>query len=153
MLELLLKLPFVDKKGTYRYISKLLFVCKTAFLLALGTGARSSELHALSRDPSLGTSVVEPHSGLVTLTIFTRPGFVAKNEDPQAEKVPFIIPSLAHMFGPNDAERLLCPVRALNIYRTMTPNGPYPAGNDLLLRHPSPDVSTKSSVVAVWIKR
>ena len=53
VLDQLLKPPFVGQDGTDRTISKLLFVYKTAFLLSLATGARSSKLHALSRDPRL----------------------------------------------------------------------------------------------------
>ena len=153
VLDQLLKPPFVGQDGTDRTISKLLFVYKTAFLLSLATRARSSELHALSRDPRLCTLEVEAHSGRQTLTIYTQPGFVATNEDPQAARVPRVIPSLAHMYGRHYVERGLCPVWAINIYRAMTPNGPYPVGNDLLLQLPTPTVSMKSSVVAVWIKK
>ena len=57
------------------------------------------------------------------------------------------------MYGRHDTERFLCPIRTVNIYRTMTPDGPYPVGNDIILRHPTPTVSTKKSVVALWIKK
>ena len=90
------------------------------------------------------------------LSVFKRglgPGFVATNENPQTARVPRVILSLAHMYGRHYLERGLCPVWAINIYRAMTPNGPYPVGNDLLLHLPTPTVSMKSSVVAVWIKK
>jgi len=64
-----------------------------------------------------------------------------------------VIPSLSHMYNRHDVEHFLCPVRAVNIYRAMTPNGPYPAENDLFFRHPTPTVSTKESVIVMWIKQ
>ena len=153
VLEQLMKPPFIDSKGTDHGITKLLYAYKLAFLLGMATGARSSELHALSRDPRLCKITLDKDTGKQTLTVYTRPGFVRKNELPQAERVPFVIPSLKHMVGPNEKERFLCPVRAVLVYRARTPDGAYPADNELLLRHPTPGVSTKSSVIALWIRK
>ena len=57
------------------------------------------------------------------------------------------------MFGPDEKERFLCPVRAVIVYKSRTPDGAYAAGDHTLLCHPSPGVTTKKSVVALWIRQ
>ena len=153
VLEQLMKPPFIDSKGSDLGIPKLLYAYKLAFLLGMATVARSSELHTLSRDPRLCKFSSDKDTGQQTLTVFTRPGFVLKNEHPQAKRVPFVIPSLKHMVGPNEKEQFLCPVRAVLVYRSRTPDGAYPTGNDILLRHPTPGINTKSGVVALWMRK
>ena len=111
-------------------------------MLALATGARVSEAHALSRDKRLCKFVQDSHSDKVTLTVHTRPDFYAKNEKPQETKVPFVIKSLKHMFGKRDKERFLCPTRAVTVYISKRPDGPYPVSNTTMYT-PSSDTWNK----------
>ena len=81
---------------------------KTLFLLALASGARMSEIAALSRDPGFvkflpsGEALLSPHLK-----------FLAKNEDPQDRWGPWKIVPL-----PQDPS--LCPVSALQTYLSRT---------------------------------
>ena len=81
---------------------------KTLFLIALASGARLSEMAALSRDK--GFAVFLP-SGEVSLS--PHPKFLAKNEDPQNRWAPWKILPL-----PQDLS--LCPVEALRSYLSRT---------------------------------
>ena len=77
---------------------------KTLFLLALASGARLSELDALSREPGFvrtlpsGEMLLSPH-----------PSFLAKNEDPQHRWQPWKITPLKQ-------DPSLCPVKTLQDY-------------------------------------
>lgn len=77
---------------------------KTVFLLALASGRRRSELHALS------FSDVQFSEHSVSLSTF--PGFLAKNQLPSVPSSPIDIPALEG----EDSNPLLCPVRAIRIY-------------------------------------
>lgn len=77
---------------------------KTVFLLALASGRRRSEIHALS------CSEVQFSGDSVSLGMF--PGFLAKNQLPSVLTSPIVIPSLVG----EDVNFLLCPVRALKTY-------------------------------------
>lgn len=82
---------------------------KTVFLLALASGHRRSELHALVRSRVSHTA----NWGHVTL----KPAltFLAKNQDPAATAeafAPVVIPAIEG----SAQDRLLCPVRALRIF-------------------------------------
>ena len=81
---------------------------KTLFLLALASGARLSELAALSRDKGFVTFLP---SGEVSLS--PHPKFLAKNEDPQNRWSPWKIIPL-----PQDPS--LCPVEVLRAYLQRT---------------------------------
>ena len=81
---------------------------KTLFLVALASGARVSELAALSRDKGF---VKFLPSGEVSLS--PHPKFMAKNEDPVHRWKPWIIVPL-----PQDPS--LCPVRCLENYLERT---------------------------------
>ena len=81
---------------------------KTLFLLALASGARVSELSALSRDSGFITFET---GGEVSLSPHAK--FLAKNEDPQNRWKPWKITPL-----PQD--RSLCPVEALKEYLSRT---------------------------------
>lgn len=79
---------------------------KTVFLIALASGHRRSELHALSRERVSHT----PDWSHVTLK--PDPSFLAKNQDPAstvAAFAPVVIPALPE-------QSVLCPVRALKVY-------------------------------------
>jgi len=89
---------------------------KTAFLLLLATGGRSSEIHALEY------SSLKFHEGYHFLTVEPIPEFKAKNQgisiDPNLQyyKIPALAPTLDRALP----DRTLCPVRATKIYRART---------------------------------
>ena len=113
VLKGLMKPPFVIR-GTDKNISLELLSYKTALLLALATGARGSELVALSRaSHNLEFSTLV--SGAKHASIRMVPKFIPQNQRPEIIPEPMKFPGIAHLF-PNEPERLLCPVRALGLY-------------------------------------
>lgn len=89
---------------------------KTAFLLTLASAKRRSEIHALSVEE--GHLRFNTSDGSVSL--LCQPGFLAKTQLPSVAPTPFSIPSLSRSCGRDDADRLLCPVRALKFYLART---------------------------------
>ena len=79
---------------------------KTVFLIAFASGRRRSEVHAFS--------VTDVQFSDQSVTFFTFPGFLAKNQLPSVLSPAICIPALK---GQGDTP-LLCPVRALRIYLT-----------------------------------
>ena len=108
-----MKLPFAIN-GTDRHISLELLSYKTAFLVALASGARGSELVALSR-ASHNLEFTTLASGVKQVSIRMVPKFIPKNQRPEIIPEPIKFPGIAHLF-PNELERLFCPVRALGLY-------------------------------------
>ncbi len=87
---------------------------KTVFLLAMASGRRCSELHALAIDDH----IVFSRSGA---TLHFRPGFLSKNERCDFVSSPLFIPYLCPSFtAVSRHERLGCPVRALRWYLDKT---------------------------------
>ena len=113
VLKGLMKPPFAIN-GTDRHISLELLSYKTAFLVALASGARGSELVALSR-ASHNLEFITLASGAKHVSIRMVPKFIPKNQRPEIIPEPIKFPGMAHLF-PNEPERLLCPVRALGLY-------------------------------------
>ena len=113
VLKGLMKPPFAIN-GTDRNISLELLSYKTAFLVALATGARGSELVALSR-ASHNLEFTTLASGAKHASIRMVPKFIPKNQRPEIIPEPMKFPGMAHLF-PNEPERLLCPVRAPGLY-------------------------------------
>ena len=108
-----MKPPFTIR-GWDKNISLELLSYKTAFLVALDTGARGSELVALSRaSHNLEYSTLA--SGAKHASIRMVPKFIPKNQRPEIIPEPMKFPGIAHLF-PNEPERLICPVRALSLY-------------------------------------
>ena len=95
--------------------SKFHVTIKTAFLLALATAKRCSEIHALAMDSHLRFNQSD---GLISLILKT--GFLAKNQLPSVIPDPIIVPSLARICKREHLDRLLCPVRSLKFYLKMT---------------------------------
>ena len=96
--------------------SKLHVTLKTAFLLALATAKRCSEIHALAMDShhlSFNQS-----DGSVSLIVQT--GLLTKNQLLSVKPDPIIVPSLARICKREHLDRLLCPVRSLKFYLNMT---------------------------------
>ena len=148
VLRSLLRKPFVDDSGSDKGISLQWFTRKTAFLVALASGARASEIHALSRDPDLLVKEQLPQNG-VSLRLQVYPGFIPKNLMPSQVPKPWVIPSLAHLF-PDEQEKLLCPVRAINYYLRRT-NTLTDAGGRLFI-HYNPRVGhTRATHISQWL--
>ena len=72
-------------------------------------------MHALS---GLSSDISFERDGSVTLLIL--PEFLAKNQVPGSSSPSIRIPALTRILGPDDADRLLCPVRALKFYLDRT---------------------------------
>ena len=83
----------------------------TLFLMALATGSRISELHALARSDEL---IEFSEEGV---TLYPNPDFLAKNEDPQFRRNPLFIARLKDERGGNHP---LCPVHNLSLYLDST---------------------------------
>ena len=96
--------------------SKLHVTLKTAFLLALATAKRCSEIHALAMDSH--HLRFNQSDGSVSLIVQT--GFLAKNQLPSVKPDSIIVPSLACICKRIHLDRLLCPVRSLKFYLKMT---------------------------------
>ena len=85
---------------------------KTVFLIAMASGRRSSELHALA----IGKYVV---FGKLGVTLYFCPGFLAKNERSNFTATPLFLPSLNPQSSQR-RDRLNCPVRILRWYLDRT---------------------------------
>ena len=123
-------------KATLKYVT-----LKAAFLLALASGRRCSELHAVSKSASVFTN-----NGA---TLFLRPDFLAKNERSTFRHSPLFLPSIGQ--GSSIAEdRLWCPVRALQHYlgRTQTLRG---AHDRLFITHAEPHGPAAKQTLARWL--
>ena len=89
---------------------------KVAFLIALASGRRRSEVHALSGDPDH----VRFTRGSKQVSLYFVADFMPKNLRPDEPQGFIVIPSLSQEVGRDDEERLLCPIRALCAYRNRT---------------------------------
>jgi hypothetical protein len=90
---------------------------KTAFLLALASGRRRSELSALSFE--VGCT----QWGDQVAYLKTRVGFMAKRLVASRDRSVIVIPALSQLVGTHPEareERFLCPLRALKWYRQRT---------------------------------
>ena len=96
--------------------SKLHVTIKTAFLLALATAKRCSEIHALAMDSH--HLRFNQSDGSVSFIVQT--GFLAKNQFPSVKPDPIVIPNLARTCKRENADRLLCSIRSLKFYLEMT---------------------------------
>ena len=92
--------------------SKFHVTIKTAFLLALATAKRCSEIHALAMDTQ--HLRFNQSDGSVSLIL------KSKNQLPSVKPDPIVVPSLARICKWEHTDRLLCPVRALKFYLKMT---------------------------------
>ena len=106
---------------------------KTLFLLALATAQRVGEIQALSHRVSWQGQ---------DLLVSYLPEFIAKT-DTEVHPTPreFRIKSLTNLLGPEDEDRLLCPVRALNYYLHRTASDTRPRNLFLAVKCPSQPMS------------
>ena len=89
---------------------------KTVFLIALASGRRRSEVHALSCLPSC----LRWSRDFSAVSLVTDPAFLAKNQVPGFSPEPIRIPSLSSVVGSSGNDSLLCPCRALRFYLDKT---------------------------------
>lgn len=152
VLSQMMKPPFVQgAKPSDRRIPLNILLYKTTFLLALASGARRGELHALSRKFPAFQVMKDKTSAELTAVLRPVPGFLAKTQLPQQKGLQFQIPGMTHLV-PGEPERLLCPVRALQIYVKRTNDPEFLQGRERLLLHYNPKVmTTKASHVSQWI--
>ena len=113
VLKGLMKPPF-NVDGSDKNIFLELLSYKTAFLVALATGARGSELVALSTaDHNLNFSRLP--SGARHVSIRLVPKYIPKNARLDTIPKPLEYPGISHLFS-RDPEKLLCPVWTLGLY-------------------------------------
>ena len=145
VLKGLMKPPFAIR-DTDKNISLELLSYKTAFLVALATGARGSELIALSRaSHNLEFSTLA--SGAKHASIRMVPKFIPKNQWPETILEPMKFPGIAHLF-PNEPERLLCPVRALGLYIVRSAERAQDDSQEKLFVHFNP--TTQMFIYDIW---
>lgn len=93
-------------------LSFTLLTYKTAFLVALASGRRASEITNLS---GLREEVSQEPNGTFCLKFL--PEFLAKNQKPSEEAPIIRIKPLSQKVDPNHEDVSLCPVKALKAYR------------------------------------
>jgi len=114
---------------------------KTCFLIAITSGRRCSELHALT----IGSSIVFSRAGV---TLYFNPGFLAKNERNGFSASPLFLPVLSR--SDDRAKRINCPVRALHWYidKTKTIRSKV---NQLFITSRSPYKAAAKATMANWL--
>ena len=116
---------------------------KTTFLLALATGKRVSELHALSRQQDY---IVKRTDG--ALILHCNPLFLAKTQLPDMRPKPIVLLPLK----PGEVGDLsLCPVRAVNCYLQETNSVSH--SDRLLLRWAGKKTQIFPQTLSSWIRR
>ena len=147
VLKGLMKPPFAIN-GTDRHILELLSY-KTAFLVALATGARGSELVALSR-ASHNLEFTTLTSGAKQVSIRMVPKFIPQNQRPEIIPEPIKFPGMTHLF-PNEPERLLCPVRALGLYIVKSADRAQDDSQEKLFVHFNPATQMFTTHFRRWV--
>ncbi len=123
---------------------------KTAFLVALASAKRTSELWAFSANVAYGHE-------LKSATLTFVPGFMAKTYRPgrpETDVLPVTFPALAPTCGYDMPERNLCPVRALRYYTKETKVGVNPErSKKLFIAHKSGHSGDiVKTTISGWIK-
>lgn len=120
--------------------------CKTAFLVALASGRRCSEIHALKN-----SSFAREPDGSISLRFI--PEFIAKNQPAGLPSPPIFIKPLEPLLCDDDEDRTLCPVRALKTYKERTKFLRSPAKRRLFVSFRSSKMSDISCpTISRWIK-
>ena len=114
---------------------------KTATLVALASGRRCSEIHALS------AATMRFSEANVSLSF--RPDFVAKNETRTYQHSNLVLPRISANSSVA-ADRLWCPARALYYYKLKTASV-RGATDNLFLTHAFPHNAASKSSIARWI--
>ena len=122
---------------------------KTAFLVALATGARGSESVALSRAAhNLDFTTLDSGAKQVSIRMFTK--FIPKNQRPDLIPKFLEFPGIAHLF-PKDLERPLCPLRALGLYLIRSAERANKDPQERLFVHFSPDTQLFTAHLRRWV--
>ena len=125
-----------------------LLTWKTVFLLALASGRRRSELHALAFDRILWKDYFS------SMLLGVIPSFLAKTQLASSPALTMEIPALTSSLGPNlqeDAKN--CPVRAVRLYMKRTTH--LRKNRKLLFIPYAPNSAKEISVASIsfWIKK
>ena len=144
VLNCLLKDPFepLDKAHIK------LVTWKTVFLLALASGKRRGELHALS----FNSLAYSPQGDTAHFKVI--PSFMAKTQLVGSSSLSFSIPSLSTVLGPGmEEDNLLCPIRALKIYVARTQR--IRENKSLLFVSYKPGFTKdiRSATISFWLKK
>lgn len=150
VLDSFLKSPYIDELGSDRTIPLRQLTTKTAFLVALACSRRRSEIHAFSRNSALLRQEKNQNSGEHIVTIHTSPGFLAKKQEARALYPEVTLRSIAHLYPTSLRDRLLCPVRTLNIYLERTKTWANP--KSLLFVNPIEGRNMTASSLSSWLK-
>ncbi|XP_069122369.1 uncharacterized protein [Argopecten irradians] len=121
---------------------------KTVFLLALASGRRRSDIHALS----VHSSCLRWARDSSAVTLLTDPAFLAKNQVPGFSPDPIRIPSLTVSVESEENDQLLCPCRALRFYLDKTRGGRGTRSRSRLflpIKQGQQDISSQS--ISRWI--
>ena len=119
---------------------------KTAFLIALASGRRCSEIHALAIK-GLATET----DGSISIKFV--PEFLAKNQPVNFHSKPIVIKALAHHLCPDDEDITLCPVRSLKAYLKRTKILRSPAKRRLFVSYKESKRSDLTiASISRWIK-
>ena len=114
MLQQLTKALFEPLKETFLK----LLTFKTVFLLALGSGKCTSEIHAWQNKN------IRHQADWSKVSLYPSPSFLSKNQlakDSPDSVAPMVIPALASTLDKSlKSDRSLCPVRALRYYLDRT---------------------------------
>lgn len=150
VLAQLLKPPFLDENGSDYRLPLHLLLWKTTFLLTLASGARASDIHALSRQPER-FYIRTKSDGSEELHLWPVAGFLGKTQVPDELPKPFVIPSTSHLVT-DYVDRLLCPVRVAKIYEKRTQKPDFLQGRKRLLLHFKPNILvTRTAHISQWI--
>ena len=123
---------------------------KTVFLLLLASGSRRGEIHSLS-------SEVDHTADWKEVTFKPKPGFVSKTElrsKGASAFEGFTLRALSSVVGPDlPADRSLCPIRALKVYRSRTKE--LRGDRELLFLSYKPGHTTdiKKNTVSGWVQK
>ena len=119
---------------------------KSAFLIAMATAKRVSEIHAFSIDKDhFRFSHIDG-----SLTLRTQPGFLAKNQLPSKAPDSIRIPKLSNHCRSSDFNRKLCPIRAIKAYIDRTKS--IRNGRTRLFIPTKGNHDLKKSTISSWIK-
>ena len=120
---------------------------KTVFLVALASGRRGSEIHALSGLPQ---DIAWESDGSISLRFL--PDFLAKNQLPGDPSPVISIKPLSGFISRSDPDRALCPVRALRRYLRFAKAIRGPLQRRLFISiNPSYKKDIAKSTIARWI--
>ena len=124
-----------------------LLTLKTVFLVAMATARRISGIHAIS---GLSKDIAFDGNFAVNLTFL--PEFRAKNQKTLELSRPFSITSISNLLNDDDADNLLCPVRALKQYLKSTASFRQGKRRLFISINPKYARDIKKATISRWIK-